>query len=113
MATNLPDTSTTPSLVSTQYGSNAQLYDELYAFFRDKTSSDSAAQALSQSLITLTTNNNLNPLDIFKEFNKAATNSELKILLIALFNSLRPSTSKIGYQLDITQNLWIQRNIIP
>ena len=49
---------------------------------------------------------------ILTEFNKAASNSELKTLLIAFFNSLRPATSKIGFTNNVQVNKWVQRNIV-
>ena len=111
MATNLPTSNSTQYVITTNSATNSQLFDQLYSFFLNKTASSSAATQITQTLITLTNDNKLDPLSIIQEFDKAANNSELKLLLIALCNSLRPSSSKIGYQYDVAYNKWVQRNI--
>jgi len=114
MATNLPDSQNyTTSLLSTSLNIDGEIYNQVFAFFSSKTNSVPAAQQLTQSVLTLTYNNNVDPLKIITEFNKAANDSELKTLLIAFFNSLRPSTSKIGFGINNQTNEWIQRNILP
>jgi hypothetical protein len=113
MATNLPNSKTSSqNLVTPAPASNSAVYDKIYSFFQTKTSSISAAEQLTQTVITLTNNNSLDPMAIITQFDLATNDNELKILLIALCNSLRPSTSKIGYQHTITYNQWIQRNIV-
>ena len=89
------------------------VYNQVYAFFKSKTGSDTAAQQLTQNIMILTFNNKLDPLQIIKDFDKAASESDLKTLLIAFFNSLRGPTSKIGYSNTIFTNQWVQRNILP
>ena len=114
MATNLPNNQNyIDSLLSTSINVDAEIYNQVFSFFSSKTTSNSAAQQLTQSVLTLTYNNNLDTLKIITEFNKAANDSELKTLLIAFFNSLRPSSSKIGFGFNNQNNEWIQRNILP
>jgi hypothetical protein len=117
MSTNLPTSSTNSqvlfqSVVGTEINVSADIYDQVLTFFLTKTSSRIAAEQLTQSVLSLTYENSLNPLKILSEFNKAANDSELKTLLIAFFNSLRPSTSKIGFSSNIQTNKWVQRNIV-
>ena len=92
---------------------DSQIYNQLYTFFFNKTASANTAANLAQNVMILTYNNNLDPLQIIKDFEKAATQSEFKILLITFFNSLRGPTSKIGYSNNLFTNQWIQRNILP
>jgi len=118
MNTNLPTQSTTTqqafnSLVINNVKVNPDVYEQLINFFKNRTSSESAAKVLAQSVITLTYENDLDPLKILKEFDIAANDSELKILLIAFFNGLRPSTSKLGFTNTKVTNQWVRRNILP
>lgn len=118
MATNLPNSTTTTQQFFNGYYNQPvtmqpDVYNTVYAFFLSKTNSDAAAQTLTQNIMVLTYNNNLDPLQIIKDFDKVASSSELKTLLITFFNSLRGPTSKIGYSNNTYQNQWVQRNIIP
>lgn len=117
MATNLPGSLTNSQLlfnstVTPSINLDPEVYEQLLAFFRTKTDSISAAKQLTESVISLTYENKLDPLKILNEFNKAANTSELKTLLIAFFNSLRPATSRIGFNNNITTNFWVQRNLL-
>ena len=116
MATNLPDPqSQTESFFngyySQQISMNPNVYNQIYSFFVGKTESAAAAQQLTQTVMILTYNNNLDPLQVLKDFNKAASSSDFKTLLITFFNSFRGPTSKIGYSNTVFKNQWIQRNI--
>jgi hypothetical protein len=118
MATNLPGTTSNTikffnGYTNQEININPEVYGQVYAFFEAKTSSKSAAEQLTQNVILLTYDNKLDPLKIINEFNKAASESELKTLLVAFFNSLRPSTSKLGFSSNTNYtNQWIQRNIL-
>jgi hypothetical protein len=117
MSTNLPTSNTNSqvlfqSVIGTEINVSADIYDQVLTFFLTKTGSKIAAEQLTQSVLSLTYENSLDPLKILFEFNKAASNSELKTLLIAFFNSLRPATSKIGFSSNIQTNKWVQRNIV-
>ena len=118
MATNLP----TPPAATQQFFNGyynqpvtmqSDAYDTVYAFFKSNTASDAAAQTLTKSIMVLTNNNNLDPIKIINDFSKAGSQSELKTLLITFFNSLRSSTSKIGFSNNTYSNQWVQRNILP
>lgn len=118
MATNLTNSqNNTPQFFNGYYNQtislNPEIYNQLYAFFRGIVNSESAAKELAQSVMVLTHNNKLDPMKIIQDFNKAASDSELKTLLITFFNSLRGPTSKIGYNNTVYSNQWTQRNIIP
>jgi hypothetical protein len=117
MATNLPNpTSTTQQFFNGYFSQditmNSDVYNQVYSFFLTVTSSESAAKQLTQTVMILTYNNKIDPLSVIKDFNKAASQSELKTLLITFFNSLRGPTSKIGYSNNTYVNQWVQRNII-
>ena len=117
MATNLPESTSSTQQFFNGYFSqevtmNSEVYNQVYSFFSANTNSNSAAKQLTQTVMILTYNNNIDPLAIIKDFNKAANQSELKTLLITFFNSLRGPTSKIGYSNSTFTNQWVQRNII-
>ena len=117
---NLPDTSAeTKSLRQLFNGSFYQsvpvdqdTYSIIYGFFLDRTGLEESANALTQAVLTLGYNNKLNPLDVLKEFDKAATQSDFKKVMIALLNTGRIPTSKIGYNRGTVQNKWVVRNIV-
>ena len=117
MATNLPETGTaSQNFISGYYTQpptmNPDVYNQVLAFFRSKTESDAAAQKLAQTVMILTYNNSLDPIKVIKDFSKAASESEYKVLLITFFNSTRGNTSKVGYNNFLYQNKWVQRNIL-
>lgn len=86
-------------------------YDVIYGFFLDKTGLAEAADSLTQAVLAIGFKNNVNPIDIINDFNKAATVSDLKKIMIALFNGSKSPTSAIGYNKGITSNKWVARNI--
>ena len=116
MATNLPNnTSQTQQYFNGYYNQpvtmDPDIYNQVYSFFTSKTASAEAAKTLTQNVMILTYNNKLDPLAVIKDFSKAASESEFKILLITFFNSLRGPTSKVGYGNTRYVNQWVQRNI--
>lgn len=88
------------------------VYDLVYNYFLDKTNLKESADALTQSVLVLSYNTKINALDILKEFDKAPDNSDLKKLMISVFNTNRGATSKIGFSDGTTINRWVQRNIV-
>lgn len=120
MANNLPRESTeTQALRQLFNGSFYQsvpvdegTYSIIYGFFLDKTNLADAAEALTQTVLTIGFNNKVNPLDVLKEFDKAATDSDFKKIMIALVNTGRIATSKIGYNRGTNSNKWVQRTIV-
>jgi hypothetical protein len=116
MATNLPDKASQTQqffngYFNQQITMNSDVYNQVYSFFVSRTTSASAANQLTQTVMVLTYNNKLDPLAIIRDFSKASNNSEFKTLLVTFFNSLRGPTSKIGFANNTYQNQWVQRNI--
>ena len=106
MATNLPDQTTQTQeffngYYSQQISMNPNVYNQIYSFFVAKTESESAAKQLTQTVMIITYNNNISPIQIINDFNKAASVSDFKTLLITFFNSFRGPTSKIGYSNNV------------
>ena len=91
---------------------SSAIYGQVYGFFRERTSNTTVADSLTQALLTLTYNNNLDPLVMVAEFDKAATESDLKKLMIAFFNASKGPTSKIGYHNVRYLNQYVQRSIL-
>jgi hypothetical protein len=116
---NLPNTSTevqnNKRLFNGSFYQVASVTEETYnivlSFFFERTKDRQSADMLTQSLVTLGYNNKLNPLDILKEFDKPTSDSDLKKVMIAVLNSSRFPTSKLGYQGEILPNKWTSRNI--
>jgi hypothetical protein len=88
------------------------IYQQVYNFFLAKMKDASAAGSLTQAVLTLTYNNNLNPLDVIADFGKAADSSDLKQLLLSFFNATKGSTSKLGYQVNQNTSAFAKRNIV-
>jgi hypothetical protein len=88
------------------------VYSIVYSFFFDKTKLKESADALTQSLLTLSYNSNVNPIDIIQEFVKAPNDSDYKKLLISVFNTGKPNTSRVGFSNGTTINRWVSRNIV-
>lgn len=88
-----------------------ETYNIILTFFFERTKDRQSADMLTQSLVTLGYNNKLNPLDILKEFDKPTSDSDLKKIMIAVLNSSRFPTSKLGYQGSIPPNRWTNRNV--
>jgi hypothetical protein len=117
MTSNLPNTQTsTETFFNTYYNQsisiNVEVYDRIFAFFKTKTSSELAAKQLTQNLVALTYKNKIDPMDIIADFAQAKNASDLRLLFITFFNSLRNPKSKVGVGNALTVNQWVQRNII-
>jgi hypothetical protein len=118
---NLPTNSSTDLVTNQFFNSsfvqnvtyNQAVYDQVYGYFYDQTGSADAANTLTQTLITMTNNNRLNPLDVVKDLAKAPDASQLKRLLITFFNASRLPTSKVGYNVNRSVNQWVVRNLSP
>lgn len=88
------------------------LYDLVYGYFFSITNSKESADVLTQTLLTVSYNSKINALDIIDEFKKSSNDSELKKLMIAVFNTNKDSTNKLGYSSGTTTNKWVARNIV-
>ena len=88
------------------------VYDLVYGYFLNKTNLKESADALTQAVLTLSYNTKINALDIINEFEKAPNESDLKKLMISVFNTSRGATSKLGFSDGTTINRWVARNIV-
>jgi len=88
------------------------VYDLVYGYFLSKTNLKESADALTQTVLTLSYNTKINALDILNEFDKAPNDSDLKKLMISVFNTSRQSTSKLGFSNGTVTNRWVARNIV-
>jgi hypothetical protein len=88
------------------------VWQQIYGYFYNLTNSADAANALAQSVISLTYNNNLNPLDLIKQFQQNPNSNSVKTLLISFFNSIKGSTSKLGYQKPSSVSPVVSKNIL-
>lgn len=117
---NIPNTNTDPNSAQTFFNGyfsqtlqvSAAVYGQVNGFFLARTSSTTVADSLSQALLTLTYNNNLDPLVMIAEFDKAASESDLKKLLISFFNASKGPTSKLGFYNKRHNNQYVQRTIL-
>lgn len=88
------------------------VWGQVYGYFYDLTNDENAANALAQSVISLTYNNKLDPLDVLANFKKNASSNNIKTLLISFFNGAKGPTSKVGIKLNNTVTPVVSRNII-
>ena len=95
-----------------QFTVDSSTYNQIYNFFRSRSTSDLAAQQLTQYLIIMTYNNKLNPLTIINQLSTDTTN-DIKSLVITFFNGTRDAYSKLGFANANITNFWVDRNIIP
>lgn len=88
------------------------VWQQVYGYFYNITNDVNAAAALAQNVITLTYNNNLNPLDLIKNFQSNPNQNNVKNLLISFFNSVKGPTSKLGFNKNTTVSASVSRTII-
>jgi len=91
---------------------NGQQYDAVLTFFLKKTSGNRvAAEALTASVLTIAQSRGINPLSFIDEFKRYNENDSFKAALLALLNSDRRPTSKLGYSVTPGANPNVVRNI--
>lgn len=91
---------------------SGQQHDAVLTFFLKKTSGNRvAAEALTASIMTIAQNRGINPIGFIEEFKRYNDNDSFKAALLALLNSDRRSTSKLGYAIAPESNPNIVRNI--
>lgn len=91
---------------------NSQKYDAVLTFFLKKTEGNRvAAEALTASLMVIAQSRGVDPMGIVEEFKKFNDDESFKSALIALLNSGRRSTSKLGYAITPESSPYIVRNI--
>ena len=88
------------------------IWGQVYGYFYDLTKNAETASVLAQSIITLTYNNNLEPLAVLQQFQSAPNSNNIKNLLISFFNSAKGPTSKLGYKNINATPVNVARNII-
>lgn len=116
---NLPKTNNdynTNSYFSSYYRTNlpvtGQQYDAVLTFFLKKTNGNrTAAEALTASVMTIAQNQGVDPIGFIEEFKRYKDNDSFKAALLALLNSDRRSTSKLGYSVTPQANPNIIRNL--
>lgn len=78
--------------------SSGMQHDAVLTFFLGRTKGDkAAAEALSSSVMILATGKGIDPLSIIDKFKDIKDNQSFKAALVALLNSDRRPTSKLGY----------------
>lgn len=120
MSNNLPlnkaQTGDTAAFFSGYYVKNipvsGQQYDAVIAFFLKRTGGDRvAAESLAASVLWICNNRGLDPISIILDFKQIESDEAFKAALIALINSDRRNTSKLGFAVTPTPNETITRNI--
>lgn len=87
-------------------------YDAVFTFFLARTNNNKeAARSLAGSLLEITYELGINPLDVLDDFKKYNQNESFRTALIALFNSSRRNTSKIGFASNPSPTPLVLRNI--
>lgn len=87
-------------------------YDAVLTFFLARTKGDkTAAEALTSSVLILATGKGLNPISIIEQFKKITDNQSFKAALVALLNSDRRPTSKLGYAAAPNPDPYVTRNV--
>lgn len=89
------------------------LWGQVYGFFYTLTNDVDSASSLAQSVIALTYNNKLNPLDLIQQFQANPSSNNTKNLLISFFNNAKGPTSKLGYNKNSGITPSVARNILP
>lgn len=91
---------------------SGQQYDAVLTFFLKQTAGNrTAAEALTASIMTIAQNRGLNPIAFIEELKQYKDNDGYKAALLALLNSDRRTTSKLGYSVTPQPNPFIARNI--
>ena len=91
---------------------SSAVWGQVYGYFFSLTGDADAANSLAQAVISLTHNNKLDPIATLQEFQKDATSSNVKNLLISFFNSSKGPTSKIGYKNNNSIAPNVARNLL-
>lgn len=91
---------------------SGQEFDVVRTFFMRRTKGDKvAAEALTSSVMVLALNRGLNPVSLIEDFKKINDDQNFKAALVALLNTDRRSTSKLGYASTPEPDQYVTRNI--
>lgn len=98
------------------YNKSAQVtgerYDAVLAFFLGRTKGDKiAAEALTASVMVIAQSKGYDPISIIEDFKKFTDNTSFKAALLALLNSDRRPTSKLGYASTPVPDPYVSRNV--
>lgn len=87
-------------------------FDAVQTFFLSRTNGEKeAARSLATSLLEITKNRGIDPMELIDQFKKYRSNDAFKNAIIALFNSGRSRTSRIGYSQPPAAAPLVVRNI--
>lgn len=120
MSNNLPITPTDfndpNSYLSNYYNLSlsvdAQKYDAVLAFFLRRTKGDkTSAEALTSTIITISQNKGIDPILMIEQFKNIKDETAFQAALIALINTGRRVTSKLGFSNRPLPNPYAERNI--
>ena len=91
---------------------SGQQYDAVLTFFLKRTKGNrSSAEALTATIMSIAQSRGLDPISLIEEFKRYNDDDSFKAALIALLNSDRRSTSKLGYSVVPSGNPYVVRNI--
>ena len=90
---------------------SGQEYDIVLTFFMKRTGDATAAEALTASVLVLALNRGISPVSVIEEFKRIKDDQHYKAALVALINSDRRTTSKLGYAAEANPNPYVVRNI--
>ena len=97
---------------SNNYPVSGAEFDAVKTFFLARCRGDSiAAEALTSSVLTIAYSRNIKPLSLIEDFKIYTDNQSFTAALIALLNTDRRNTSKLGYSASVTADQYVTRNI--
>lgn len=118
MTTSLPKISNSPEYeyFSRYYNNDQSIsgdkYDAVVTFILSKTDGNrDAAFSLADGIFKLAYNQGIDPMRILDQYKKIDSDENLKTALLAMLNSSRNNTSKLGYAKQPVQNQYVVRNI--
>lgn len=123
MSNNLPtnpaqkDGFTDPNSYLSNYYNTAlpvsgQTYDAVLTFFLRRTKGNrSSAEALTATIMTIAQNKGIDPMLMLDQFKNIREDTAFQASLIALINSDRRETSKLGFAAKPSANPYVERNI--
>lgn len=91
---------------------DSQKYDAVLAFFLRRTKGEkTSAEALSSTIMVIAQNKGIDPLLLIDQFKNIKEETAFQAALIALINSDRRVTSKLGFTNRLSPNPYTERNI--
>ena len=90
---------------------DSSVHDTVYSFFLRQTNDPQSANAFTHSLITISNQLDVKPLDLLDQFGN--TGLSVDKTMAALINDTRRNTSLIGLKQPTTATPAVARNILP